>query len=270
MPPATTPPTTPCPRCGFAASGKFCSNCGAPVAGARCTECGEPLSAGANFCHGCGSPAGPAVIPARASRSLTRTTATGARGGSNLPWIVAGAALVALIALVAVQSVSRGGSDAMPVGTAGAAASGGPGAIDIGSMSPEERAERLFNRVMSYSERGRSDSVQIFAPMAIAAYQMLGDLSLDQRYDLGRIAEVAGDGATAKAQADTILAAQPTHLLGLVLAANAARSRKDERAAREFLDRLAKAAPAERAKQLPEYQAHDNDITAALALAQRR
>ena len=193
--------------------------------------------------------------------------------GSRLPWAVAGIALVALIILVVVQRAARGGSDAGApaldngAATAPAAAAGGASGVDISSMTPQERADRLFNRIMSYAERGKSDSVQFFAPMAITAYEMLGDLSLDQRYDLGRIAEVSGDPLIATAQADTILLKNPTHLLGLVLAANAARMRKDETKAREYLRRLAAAEASERAKKLPEYEAHANDISAALAQA---
>lgn len=144
-------------------------------------------------------------------------------------------------------------------------------APDISSLSPAERAERLYDRIMGAAERGRVDSVRFFMPMALQAYQSLGNLSADQRYDLGRLAEVAGDAPIATAQADTILRQQPQHLLGLVLAARAARLRGDEGSARQYLERLANAAPAERRKQLPEYLLHQNDIEMALAeLAQRR
>ena len=78
---------------------------------------------------------------------------------------------------------------------------------------------RLYNRVMGQHERGRADSVRLFAPMAITAYQQLGPLDLDQRYDMGRIAAISGDEALARAEADTILAKHPNHLLGLILAA---------------------------------------------------
>jgi hypothetical protein len=138
-------------------------------------------------------------------------------------------------------------------------------APDISSLSPSERAERLYDRIMGAAERGRADSVQFFLPMALQAYEALGTLTVDQRYDLGRLAEVAGDARLATAQADTILTAQSRHLLGLVLAARAARLRRDDAAERRFLERLANAEPAERQKQLPEYLLHQNDIDIALA-----
>jgi hypothetical protein len=137
-------------------------------------------------------------------------------------------------------------------------------------MTPEERAERLYDRVMALNERGRTDSVKFFAPMAMQAYNMLGALNADQRYDLGRIAAVSGEGAVARAQSDTILAAQPTHLLGLLLAADAARLRGDAPAESSYLKRFVAAEPSERAKQLPEYQQHVAEIDSRLARARSR
>lgn len=131
-------------------------------------------------------------------------------------------------------------------------------------MTPADAASRLYDRVMSLHERGRADSVQLFAPMALQAYEMIGPLDLDQRYDVGRIAAIAGDADEARAQADTILAQHPNHLLGLILAANAAHMRHDADAERRYHNALVAAAPAERAKQLAEYTTHANDISIAL------
>jgi hypothetical protein len=101
--------------------------------------------------------------------------------------------------------------------------------------------------------------------MALQAYEAIGALNVDQRYDMGRLAEVAGDARIAAAQADTILAAQPDHLLGLILAARAARLRNDAPAAARHLERLARVEQSERRRQLPEYLLHQNDIDMALA-----
>ena len=253
---ASPPPAeleTRCAACGATSTGKFCSNCGAPFAGAVCGSCSAPLTPGAKFCHRCGTPAG-ASGPGD-SKSFS----------SALPWAVAAIALVALIALVAGQrfAKSRAAIESAPVAE-GPADAGGARPPDISNLSPADAAIRLYDRVMSLHERGRADSVALFAPMALAAYQMIGRLDLDQRYDMGRIAAVSGDEPVARAQADTILAQNPTHLLGLILAGNAARMRKDVAAERSFRDRLEGAAPAERAKQLPEYSTHENDIKFAL------
>lgn len=191
--------------------------------------------------------------------------------GNVVPWAVAGIALIALIAMVAGQRMGRSGSaDESPGQPLGGAPAMSGTAPDISQMTPEQRAERLYDRMMGAFERGRMDTVQMFAPMATQAYLMLDSLNLDQRYDLGRLGEISGNAPLARAEADTILKAQPNHLLGLILAAKAATLRKDPKAARNYLDRLVKAEPAERAKQRPEYLVHANDITMALSEAKQR
>jgi hypothetical protein len=75
---------------------------------------------------------------------------------------------------------------------------------------------------------------------------------------------VSGDQPLARAEADTILAADKTHLLGLVLAMKAAGLRGDMAARAGYQRRLAAAAPNERAKKLKEYADHQADIDAAL------
>jgi hypothetical protein len=142
-------------------------------------------------------------------------------------------------------------------------------APDISALSPEETANRLFNRVMLLAGQGKTDSVRFFASMALAAYGMLEPLSADERYDMGRIAEVAGALPLAMAQADTILAENPDHLLGLALAARVALLNKDATAKQSFAERLVAASRPESAKQLPEYQRHAEDISRAVEDAQR-
>jgi hypothetical protein len=262
--PISAPPgESKCPSCGVLSTGKFCSNCGAPLADATCGACSAPLTPGAKFCHRCGTPAGAEGPP------TPRGFATA------LPWAVAGIALLSLIALVAGQRFGRtpanppteaaAADGANPTAAAPFAGATGNGAApDISNLTPAEAAVRLYNRVMGAHERGQTDTVQIFAPMAITAYRMLGTLDLDQRYDLGRIAAISGDEPVARAEADTILKLHPNHLLGLILAANAAHIRKDPSGERTYRDKLTAAASAERAKQLPEYVTHENDITIAL------
>jgi hypothetical protein len=221
--------------------------------GAVCAVCRAPLTPGAKFCHRCGTPAGAGAVERQSGV------------GNALPWAVTAIALLALVALVAGQRFGRArerqnadASAAAPTGMAGRAP-------DISALSPAERAERLYDRIMGAAERGRVDTVRFFMPMALQAYQALGELTLDQRYDLGRLAEVAGDAQLASAQADTILRQHPQHLLGLVLASRAALLGGDSRAAQQYLDRLARAERTERQKQLPEYLLHQNDIDMALA-----
>lgn len=250
-----------CGNCGADATGKFCASCGAPLLGAACGNCRAPLTPGAKFCHRCGSPAGAATATPAVSGI-----------GSVLPWAVAAIALLALIAMVAGQRFGRapqgGGSLTTPSGAP--VADGGMRAPDISSLSPAERAERLYDRIMGAAERGRVDTVRFFMPMALQAYAALGQLNTDQRYDLGRLAEVAGDATIAGAQADTILRGNSQHLLGLVLASRAARLRGDDVASLRYLQRLGRADSAERARQLPEYLLHATDIDLAIAELRQR
>ena len=283
----TTPPASPiaptpdgtstsrCPACGAPATGRFCSTCGTALAGAVCATCSAGLTPGARFCHRCGTPAG-APSSAR-SRGFA----------SALPWAVAALALVSLTALVVGQRFGARGNPgtpgvevldganmqgATPIAPPGSIAGTDPAGLaprapDISQLTPEQRAERLYDRIMTEHEAGRPDAVRSFLPMARAAYEMIGPLNLDQRYDLGRLGEVGGDTALARAQADTILAARPTHLLGLILAARVARMEGSDARARALEARLVAAEPAERSAALPEYGLHRNDIDRALAAA---
>ena len=265
MPPATTDKLI-CPSCSAPATGRFCSECGAALGEATCAGCRSLLTPGARFCHRCGTAAG--VRTAAPAPSVTAKTPA-----SALPWAVAAIALLALVALLAGQRF--GGSRAPDVNqTAAGAPDGGPSqtvrAPDISSLSPRERADRLYDRVMRLSSEGKTDSVQFFAPMALSTYQTLAPLDADLRYDFGRVAEAAGAAEIARAQADTILRSDSTHLLGLILGIRAAQLRGDSAAARLFSRRLLAADSAESAKELPEYQRHRGDILDALAEARRR
>jgi len=233
----------------------FCPNCGVALGAAKCAACGNQIPAGARFCHHCGANA-PGVSKGPDAR----------RRGDALPWVMAAIAMVFAIGLAASQRfrATEGGEGAAPVTMAGRGVVPAP---DISSLTPAQRAERLYDRVMGAAERGRDDSVRFFLPMAVGAYEALGELSVDQRYDLGRLAEVGGDSRIASAQADTILRQHPQHLLGLILAANAARLRGDSAAARGFLKRLSQNEQRERQRQLPEYLVHQNDIDIALGRA---
>jgi hypothetical protein len=199
-------------------------------------------------------------------------------GQSSLPWIVAAISLVVLLAFLAGSAFNRRQGSALDApqnalpqaGLDDRGADQPVRAPDISQLSPQEQADRLFNRVMTLGREGKNDSVLFFAPMAIEAYRMLSPLNEDQRYDLGRIAEVAGALPLARAQADSILARSPSHLLGLVLAARIASAENrpaDQKAAESQL--LAVYA-AESARKLPEYERHAEDIQSALAVARRR
>lgn len=272
-----------CSSCGAAGAGRFCAQCGATLSPSTCSACQAALSPGAHFCHRCGKPTGAAVssLPAEALPASARAGKT-----SFLPWAVAAIALLSLLAMSAGKffSMSRGSTldasqNALPQAALGEAgpladpnsggAMSGGRAPDISGMSPEERADRLFNRVMLLESQGKSDSVLFFAPMAIEAYRLLAPLTLDQRYDMGRIAEVAGALPLASAQADTILLENPSHLLGLVLGIRIATLSKDAAARQRYETKLLDVEKSEVAKKLPEYSRHQDDIVNALVNARR-
>ena len=262
--------TTACPSCGSAATGRYCSSCGASLAGALCSACNADLSPGAKFCHRCGTAIGAAPTSETESRS------------NALPWIVAALAFLALFAMAAGRgfnarpsSTVDGSQNALPQaglddrGGSVDDEAGGVRAPDISSLSPQERADRLYNRVMLLATQGKVDSVQFFAPMALTAYQMMSPLNVDQRYDMGRIGEVAGALPLAKAQADTILRENPNHLLGLILEARLATLAGDTSRLHSYERRLLAAQKSELATKKDEYIRHQDDITNALQQARK-
>jgi len=227
-----------------------------PEARAFCSECGARLDPGARFCHHCGVPV---AGGARRSASAQRTRL--------IAWVIPALALAILVVLVLVQRGSGGPPAVTPPSGTPLAMGRAP---DISSLTPAERADRLFNRVMRLVSEGRADSAAFFAPMALGAFEALAPLTPHVRYDMGLVALVTGNVVLAKAQADTILAERGTHLLGLSLAARAADARGDAAAAAGFRRRLVAAEPAERKAGLAEYTDHDADVREAIELARGR
>jgi hypothetical protein len=101
---------------------------------------------------------------------------------------------------------------------------------DISNMSPRERFDRLYNRVMRAAQAGDEGTVSRFTPMAIMAYGQLDTLDADARYHAALLEVHSGDVAGPTALADTILAQHPGHLFGYIIRGTVARWRKDDRA----------------------------------------
>jgi len=154
-----------------------------------------------------------------------------------------------------VYKVSSASPQPVAPDMANAGAAGGR-APDITSMSPRERFDRLFNRIMQASEQGDSLQVAQFTPMALGAYQQLDTRDADARYHAAVIHLQIGDLEPARALADTILAESPGHLFAYVIRGTAARIEGNPaaqaRAEREFLAHY----PAEMAKKRVEYADH--------------
>ena len=243
-----------CPSCGADSAGRFCSECGA-VLGADCRACGATLPVGGRFCNQCGASA--AAVPAAPPPPRSAV----------LPWIVAGTAVLALGAL-AVPRIAGGGAAAPVAELAPAGGGAGAGAVDLASMTPRERADRLFNRVMQGLADGDTTQLAFFADMAIQAYAMVPERDADLHYHLGELYRVRGDAPAVRAQGDTILAADPRHLFGLFTAARGERLLGNEAESRVLYRRFLDVYGEEVARNLPEYQEHAPGLPALRAEAQ--
>jgi tetratricopeptide (TPR) repeat protein len=244
-----------CPSCQAPASGRFCPQCGVAI-DAQCRECQNPLPAGARFCNQCGVSVSAQAAPARSRQPA-------------LPWAVAGVAVAVLAAMTILPRISGDEADAAPIAQQAAAPAGDPSAVDLASMTPRERADRLFNRVMQGMSSGDTTQLGFFAGMAIQAYGMVPERDADLHYHLGELYRLTGDAGSARAQADTILAADPQHLFGLYGAARAEELRGDAGAAKGLFQRFLDAYPAQVARNLPEYQEHSQGMPAMRAAAQQ-
>ncbi len=261
----TEPATTPCPVCAAPASGRFCARCGAALTPRACTRCGAALHAAARFCHRCGQPAQPGAVPAGAAE---RAVVARER---RTPWLVAGIILIVLLAFVALKGINRNNPPAAPVmANPGNAADGGEGTAppfaggagggappDIANMTPVERFNRLYDRIMRAASQGDTVQVRTFAPMGLMAFAQLDTIDADARYHAAMIHAALRDWAGALAEADTLLAQNPDHLFGYLVRGDVARLRGDQRALaaaqRDFAARVEREfARTDR----PEYQDH--------------
>lgn len=257
----TTPTLHSCPACGAGASGNFCSGCGASLIPRSCSACRAELSPHARFCHRCGHPASGGSGRANPNRS------------ERVAWGIAGALCVLLVGGI-VYKVSRSAPQPVAPDMANTGATGdrpgvGP-APDISALSPRERFDRLFNRIMQAAERGDSVEVGRFTPMALGAYEQLDSRDADARYHAAVLHLQVGDFAPARALADSILAESPGHLFGYLIRGTAARLQNDPaaltQAERDFLAHY----PAESAAKRVEYLEHGPVIEEFKNEAQKR
>ncbi len=267
-------------------AGKFCSECGAPLGERTCPRCGAKLPARAKFCAECGAPAPGGAGGAGGAGAAAGRRAPAIAGAVPLPrsdrmaWYVTGVAVIALLVVVVVLVARKSGppASAQAAAVPGGGGGGGGGAppgmeqatTDISKMSPQEQADRLFNRVMTAHESGDTQQVAFFGPMALQAYANLGgNLNADARLHVGLIDLALGQPDPAAAQGDTILRGSRTHLFGWLLEARAAEEAGDSAAARRSYRNFLANFAAERAKKLPEYAEHAQMLDDARAQAQR-
>jgi hypothetical protein len=203
-----------------------CRSCGAETAGKFCSECGQ-------------------------SRAGPRRTAI------SFPWALtcaaAGGGVVLLIVLLAGQE-KRAQSAGGRVPTAQATPP------DISNMTPRERFDRLYNRVMSAAESGDQATVTQFTPMAVAAYSQLDTIDSDARFHLALLTLHTGDPARGEALADTILQQTPGHLFAYMIRGAQARFAKDDVALKQAYADFRGHYEQEMSLARPEYADHRRSI----------
>lgn len=215
-----------------------------PAPRAACRACATPLSPGAAWCHRCGTRA-PAADPHRGL------------------WIAAIAASLLFTGFIAWKA-SRFNSAPPPAmanagnaaAGAGRASAGGAAAVDLASMTPRERFDRLFARVMTAAEQGDTAQALQFAPMALLAYGQLDSVDQDARFHAALVQAQTGDWAAATATADSMLARTPDHLLALLVLEAAAERRGDAAGAAELRRRFLAAEQRELTAGRQEYTDH--------------
>ena len=216
---------TTCATCGASGSGSFCSACGTPRGGAPCPRCGGALAPGARFCSACG-------------RGVGETRTAGAGVADRTPWVVAGVSLAGLLGMLLFMLVRQAPArvpDAEPDqgGEVGAVAPNGESPPDLSTMSPRERFNRLYNRIMRGAEAGDEATVTRFTPMALMAYAQLDTIDADARFHAALLQVHTGNADAARALGDTVLRQTPGHLFGYVILGTVARWKKDQPALRQ-------------------------------------
>jgi hypothetical protein len=113
-------------------------------------------------------------------------------------------------------------------GEVGAVESDGDAPPDISNMSPRERFNRLYNRIMRGAEAGDEATVTRFTPMALMAYAQLDTIDADARFHAALLEVHTGNADGARALGDTVLRQEPGHLFGYVILGTVARWKKDQ------------------------------------------
>lgn len=219
----------------------------------RCPRCGAVTAQDDRFCRVCGTSLSVDAGPTPRSRT----------GGLR----ALGIAVIALALLFAFFYYGSDGfrertppAEPIPVGNVGA----GGAAETAQPLTARQSADLLYNRAMTAYETGDSAEAREFIPMALAAYRELESIDLDARYHIALLSLAANLPQDALAQADTMLAEVPDHLLALSAAGHAHDELGNEAAAVEHFRRFLEVYTAEAVAARPEYLDH------ARALPSRR
>lgn len=206
----------------------------------KCQSCGAE-SAG-NFCNHCG-----------------KTLGGKPRKVVSLPMAVAGAAALGTMVLLIAFLARREPRSASPPAQATTATSAAT-PPDISNMTPRERFDRLYNRVMAAAESGDQATVTQFTPMAVMAYSQLDTRDADARFHLALLSLHTGDPAAVEALADTILQETPGHLFAYMIRGTQARFGNDSVALKQAYADFLGHHDEEIAKGRPEYADHKRSI----------
>ena len=205
--------------------------------------CNAELSSGAKYCHRCGAETRAGIPPGR----------------ERAAWTMAAVVVLLTVAVVGYE-IGKGRVPAATVADMGNAGnqSGAPTSRppDLSRMSPRERFDRLWDRVMRAAEGQSADTVTMFAPMALAAYGQLDSVDTDARLHAAMIHVAVGELAAAKALADTIEQHEKGHLFIDLIRGSVADQETDAKTlARAYANFLARYA-AELAANRKEYVDH--------------
>ncbi len=172
-------------------------------------------------------------------------------------WVIGGAAAAAIVAVLIAYLIRQ------ERGTGGASAEVAATPVqppDLSAMSPKERFDRLYNRVMQASESGDEAVVAQFMPMAVAAYGQLDSVNADARYHLAMLMLHTGQAPRAATIADSLLKSDPGHLFGYMILGTVARWDKDQAALKKAQQDFLAHYVAEEARKRPEYAEHKRAV----------
>lgn len=218
----------------------------------RCIKCGASLSAGAEFCHACG----------------TSQMVSGG-GAIPLPWLFGGFAVVVIAVAAFSYTLGRSAGERAATGGVPPGMVGGSplAAPDISAMTPRQQADRLYDMVMTAHEQGDQGRMAQFAPMALQAYATLGPLDPDAHFHVGLISVFTGNIDEGLARADSIDQAVAGHLFAPILRFNAAMLQSDPESAQEAQRRFIEHYDRQIATLREEYQLHQRQVEAFRARA---
>jgi hypothetical protein len=237
--PSQTHLTAHCPECGTLATGRFCFSCGAAVGEETCPSCHGSSRLGSRYCTVCGATMHPGL------RDRLQQFA---------PWLIGGSMFAVLLVGI-FRPLGQAAPEPQGLGAPPQAASV-PTPPDLSTMSPRERFNRLYQRVITAAQSGDQATVKQFTPMAVAAFGQLDRVDPDARYHLAMLELHVGDLTGADAQADSLRMLEPRHLFGYVIGAAVASWTKDD-ARRVTMDRaFLTRYDAEMATKKPEYLEH--------------